>query len=44
MKYEWRKNERELYATVKKPLILTVPAQKFISLSGVGDPNSPEFA
>lgn len=44
MKYEWRKNERELYATVKKPLILTVPAQKFISLSGVGNPNNPEFA
>ena len=44
MKYEWRKQEKELYSTKKQPVILNIPAQKFISLHGVGNPNGPEFS
>ena len=44
MKYEWRKLERDFYLTKKKPVILNIPKQKFISLSGIGNPNGPEFS
>lgn len=44
MKYEWRKQEKDLYSTKKQPVILTIPKQRFISLHGVGNPNGPEFS
>lgn len=34
MKYEWRKQAKNLYSTKQQPRILTVPAQRFISLHG----------
>lgn len=43
MKYEWRKREQSLYSVKKQPQLLTIPAQTFISLHGVGDPNGPAF-
>ncbi|GKT02693.1 GyrI-like domain-containing protein [Furfurilactobacillus entadae] len=43
-KHEWRKDERMLYPTMKHPSITTVPAQTMITISGQGNPNSPEFA
>lgn len=43
-KYEWRKDEREIYPTMKRPTITTIPEQTFITLSGQGNPNRPEFA
>ncbi|MGV0168013.1 GyrI-like domain-containing protein [Furfurilactobacillus sp. WILCCON 0119] len=43
-KHEWRKDERTLYPTMKHPSITTVPAQTMITISGQGNPNSPEFA
>ena len=43
MKYEWRKLEKELYLP-KKPTVIEVPTHQFISLSGSGDPNRPEFS
>ncbi|GAB6093278.1 GyrI-like domain-containing protein [Furfurilactobacillus curtus] len=43
-KYEWRKVERKIYPTMKRPTITTIPEQTFITLSGQGNPNSPEFA
>lgn len=43
MKYEWRKREQSLYSLKKQPQLLTIPAQTFISLHGVGDPNGPAF-
>jgi len=30
MKYEWRKQEKDLYAPKQKPVIVDVPKQKFI--------------
>lgn len=44
MKYEWRKQEKDLYSTKKQPVILTIPQQKFISLHGIGNPNGNEFS
>ena len=44
MKYEWRKQEKNLYLPKQKPEIVTVPRQKFIMIKGQGDPNGEDFA
>ena len=36
MKYEWRKKEKELYLPKDKPVLITVPEQKFLMISGKG--------
>lgn len=43
MKYEYKKQEKQLYVPKKKPAIIDVPEQKFFSLHGVGDPNKSGF-
>lgn len=43
MKYEWRKKEKDCYLPKAKPMELTVPKQKFYTISGKGDPNGPDF-
>lgn len=42
-KYEWRKVEKNIYPTGKKPAIIQLPAQKFITITGEGDPNEAAF-
>lgn len=44
MKYEWRKQEKELYLPKSKPEAVTVPEYKFFMLDGKGNPNEEEFA
>ena len=44
MKHEWRKHEKALYGAGKTPELLDVPAQKFIIISGRGDPNGEDFS
>lgn len=44
MKYEWRKNEKNLYLPTEKPQIVNVPKQKFIAVNGKGDPNGEDFS
>ncbi len=44
MKYEWRKQEKDLYLPKQKPELVTVPEQKFITVKGKGNPNSEEFS
>ena len=39
MKYEWRKQEKNLYGVKQTPIIVEVPKQKFILLKGKGNPN-----
>ena len=34
MKYEWRKQEKNLYGVKQTPIIVEVPKQKFILLKG----------
>ncbi|WP_313509285.1 GyrI-like domain-containing protein [Enterococcus sp.] len=43
MKYEWRKQEKDVYLP-KKPGVLMLPAYNFISISSQGDPNRPAFS
>lgn len=43
MKHDYRKDEKELYGGAKKPTLVTVPAQKFVMISGKGDPNQADF-
>ena len=44
MKYEWKKQEKELYIPKTEPQIITVPRQKFFAIKGKGDPNGSEFS
>ncbi|WP_298486770.1 GyrI-like domain-containing protein [uncultured Maribacter sp.] len=43
-KHEWRKAEKALYLPKTKPELIEVSAQKFITISGAGNPNSQHFA
>ena len=43
MKYEWRKQEKNLYLPKQKPELITIPVQKFFMIKGKGNPNSEEF-
>lgn len=44
MKYESRKNEKELYVAKKQPALVDVPMQNFITIKGEGNPNKPDFS
>lgn len=44
VKYEWRKEEKHLYLPGRKPVLITVPEQKFLMISGQGNPNDEEFS
>lgn len=44
MKYEWKKNAKELYMPKNAPEVVDVPSMKFFMLDGRGNPNSEEFA
>lgn len=44
MKQEWRKHEKEIYGAKKTARLVTVPMQKFIMISGKGDPNKTDFS
>ncbi|OOM10418.1 GyrI-like domain-containing protein [Clostridium saccharobutylicum] len=44
MKFEWRKQEKNLYLPKEKPDLITVLQQKFFMISGKGNPNDEEFS
>ena len=44
MKFEWKKQEKNLYLPKEKPDLITVPQHKFFMLSGKGNPNDEEFS
>lgn len=44
MKYEWRKQEKELYGVKQMPIIIDIPKQKFILIKGEGNPNEVDFS
>lgn len=44
MKYEWKKNEKELYGVKQEPVFVTVPKQSFIMIQGKGNPNDTKFS
>ena len=44
MKYEWKKQVKELYLPKSKPEIVVVPNLKFFMIDGKGNPNEEEFS
>ena len=44
MKYELRKQEKELYGVKTKAVLVDVPKQKFIMIKGKGNPNEEDFS
>jgi hypothetical protein len=44
MKYEWKKSEKRLYLPNEIPELVTVTNQKFLTISGKGNPNNPDFS
>ncbi|MDO5045740.1 GyrI-like domain-containing protein [Campylobacter sp.] len=44
MKYEWKKSEKNLYGAKQTPRLVEVPAQKFITIKGAGNPNEEDFS
>ncbi len=42
-KYEWRKSEKAFYLPKAKPEVVELPAFKFLTISGEGDPNDESF-
>ncbi len=44
MKFEWRKQEKEIYGLNTKPSVIDVPAWKYIIISGSGNPNCEIFS
>jgi len=44
MKYEWKKQEKELYFPKDTPTVITIPKQKFFAIKGKGNPNEEDFS
>ncbi|HEX3020957.1 MAG TPA: GyrI-like domain-containing protein [Lachnospiraceae bacterium] len=44
MKQEWKKHEKELYGTKEDTALLTIPKQKYFTITGVGNPNEEDFS
>lgn len=44
MKHEWRKHEKNIYGVKAKPELIEIPKQKFITISGKGNPNGEAFS
>ncbi|KGL64214.1 GyrI-like domain-containing protein [Polaribacter sp. Hel1_85] len=44
MKHEWRKKEKQVYIPKTKPEVIEIPEYNFLTISGKGNPNNPEFA
>ncbi|CAM3469638.1 GyrI-like domain-containing protein [Paenibacillus lupini] len=43
MKYEWKKNDKQLYLPKNEPSIIHVPLLKYFTISGKGNPNHKDF-
>lgn len=44
MKFEWKKQEKEIYGVNTVPRVLVIPSQKYITILGAGDPNNEIFS
>lgn len=44
MKYEWRKQEKEIYGVKQIPRIVNIPTQQYIMIEGKGNPNDKDFS
>lgn len=44
MKYEWRKQEKDIYLPKTKPELVDIKEAKYFCINGVGNPNDEEFS
>lgn len=44
MKYEWKKNEKNLYGVKQKTKLIDVPSAYYIMIKGEGNPNESDFS
>ncbi len=44
MKYEWRKQEKDIYGIKGQACVIDVAPQKFITITGCGNPNNRGFS
>ena len=44
MKYEWKKNEKNLYGVKQKPQLIEIPSAYYIMIKGEGNPNGSDFS
>lgn len=44
MKHEWRKKEKTIYIPKNIPTLIDVPAMKYFTIEGIGNPNSALFS
>lgn len=44
LKYEWKREEKELYLPKEKPILVKVPKAKYFCIKGKGNPNSEDFS
>ena len=44
MKYEWRKEEKNLFLPKTNPVLIEVPNTKYICIKGKGNPNNEDFS
>lgn len=44
MKYEWKKQEKNLYGARTAPSLVNIPAQNYIMIDGKGNPNDTDFS
>src|SRR5690554_7585228 len=43
MKYEWKKQEKDIYAPKEEPTIVDIKEANFICIDGKGNPNNEDF-
>lgn len=43
MKYEWKKQEKDIYAPKEEPTIVDIEEANFICIDGKGNPNNEDF-
>lgn len=44
MKFEWKKQEKEIYLPKSKPSLVKIPKYKYFMISGKGNPNEEAFS
>lgn len=44
LKYEWRKEEKEIYQPKEKPTLVKIPKAKYFCIKGEGNPNNGDFS
>lgn len=44
MQHEWQKQEKALYLPGKTPALIEIPAMRFITIQGAGNPNEEPFS